>query len=267
MSNNCQSCGSPNTTEFLGSDTSKAIAFFCSDCFLVQVKKSSSLNKVQEENSELTQKQIVQNSKFVDDLVENLNLNEESFVLEMVTSQSALRQFFKDKNIDCVCAKSSDSSNVEPFGIEQAWAFIGADNPISKGRQPDLVIASNILSHSHDINEVLEAVMLIMKDGGTFIIEDVYLSSIFEFNNRADIAMKSDLWFSTHSLGKACERHGLKIVDAIFIDQPETKIRKMRWTVQHDHMFSVSPNVVGILGDEAELGLDSAQKYLDFSSK
>jgi hypothetical protein len=267
MSNNCLSCGSNNTINFLGTETSNAIASYCKDCYIVQVKKSAKLEKVKDDEAELSQKQIVENSKFVDELVSNLNLNEESFVLEMVTNQSALRQFFKDKNIDCVCAKSNADSKVEPFGIEQAWVFIGADNPVSKGRQPDLLIANNILSHSHDLNEVLEAVMLIMKDGGTFIVEDVYISSIFKFHDKADIAFKSDFWFSTHSLGKACERHGLKIVDAVFLDQSESDVKKMRWTIQHDHMFSVSPNVINIMGNEDQLGYASEEKFLEFSSK
>lgn len=265
MSNNCQSCGSPKTTEFLGSDTSKAIAFFCNDCFLVQVKKDAAISKVEVDAAPPSDTEIVENSKFVDDQIEHLKLGEESFVLELVEKHSKVRKFFKAKNVDCVCAKSGDIEG-EPFGIEQAWAFIAAAHPVSKGRKPDLVIADQILSNSHDINEVLEAVMLILKDGGTFIIEDLYVSSIFEFEDRSEIAKRSDFWFSTHSLDKACERHGLKIVDAQFIDTHIGHVSKMRWTVQHDHMFSVSPNVVGILGDEAEQGLDSPERYLEFKS-
>ena len=272
MMNNCQSCGSNNTIEFLGSDSSKAIAFFCNECFLVQVKKSSTLDRVETDSSQPTQREIVENSKLVDELTANLNLNEESFVLELVPNQSVLRQFFKDKKIDCVTAKSpiwevQPSKRDEPFGIEQAWAFISASHPISKGRKPDLVIANHIFSHSHDINEVLEAVMLIMKDGGTLIIDDLYIESIFEFNNRADIAKKSDFWFSTHAMAKACERHGLKVVDAKFLPRENgDPIVKMRWTIQHDHMFSVSPNVITILGNEAEAGYASETKYLEFKS-
>lgn len=264
MSNSCQSCGSTNTTEFLGSTNSKAVAFYCEDCFLVQVKDAD-LSKVELDNLPPTDVEIVEHSKFVDEQIEHLHLNEESFVLELVEKQSKVRKFFKAKNVDCVCAKSGDIEG-EPFGIEQAWAFIAAAHPVSKGRKPDLVIADQILSNSHDINEVLEAVMLILKDGGTFIIEDLYVTSIFEFEDRADIAKRSDFWFSTHSLGKACERHGLKIVDTQFLDTHIGDVSKMRWTVQHDHMFSVSPNVVSVLGDEAEQGLASAERFLEFKS-
>lgn len=265
MSISCQSCGSSNTSEFLGSDTSKAVAFFCSDCFLVQVKKNSGLTKVEIDVNPPSDEEIVAHSKFVDEQIEHLKLNEESFVLELVQKQSKLRKFFKAKNVDCVCAKSGDVEG-QPFGIEQAWAFIAAAHPVSKGRKPDLIVADQILSNSNDINEVLEAVMLILKDGGTFVIEDLYVTSIFDFENRSEIAKRSDFWFSTHSLAKACERHGLKIVDAQFLDTHIGDVSKMRWTVQHDHMFSVSPNVIGIIGDEAEQGLDSAERYLEFKS-
>lgn len=265
MSINCQSCGSSNISEFLGSSNSKAIAFFCEDCFLVQVKKDSDLNKVQLEDKEPSDIEIVELSNFVDEQIEHLKLNQDSFVLELVEKKSKVRKLFKAKNIDCVCAKSTDVQG-EPFGIEQAWAFIAKAHPVSKGRKPDLIIADQILSNSHDINEVLEAVMLILKEGGTFIIEDLYVSSIFDFEDRADIAKRSDFWFSTHSLDKACERHGLKIIDAKFLDSHIGDVSKMRWTIQHDHMFSVSPNVVGILGDEAEQGLVSSKRYLEFKS-
>lgn len=265
MQINCQSCGSSNTSEFLGSDSSKAVAFICNDCFMVQVKKDESLSKVEIDESNPSQQEIVARSKFVDELTDRLELNENSFVLELVEKQSKVRQFFKDKNIDCVCAKSAGVDG-EPFGIEQAWAFIAAAHPVSKGRKPDLVIADQILSNTHDINEVLEAVMLIMKDGGTFIIDDLYVSSIFDFESRADIAKRSDYWFSTNSLAKACERHGLKIVDAQFLDTHIGDVTKMRWTVQHDNMFSVSPNVISVLGDEAEQGLTSSERYLEFNS-
>ena len=267
MLNKCQSCASSNISQFLGSEDTKAIAFYCNDCYLVQIKKTNKMNKVTLDDSEIPQREIVLRSKFVDEIVDHLNLNEDSFILELVNSKSVFRQFFKDKKIDCVTAKSIDDSNSEPFGIEQAWSFISESHPISKGRKPDLIIANNIMSHSHDINEVLEAMMLILKDGGSLIVDDVYISSIFELDNHADILNKSDFWLSTHSLGKACERHGLKIVDAHIIDKTdEDDMAKMRWTIQHDNMFSVSPNVIAILGNEVEQGYIDVNKYLEMSS-
>ena len=106
MSISCQSCGSSNTSEFLGSDTSKAVAFFCSDCFLVQVKKNSGLTKVEIDVNPPSDEEIVAHSKFVDEQIEHLKLNEESFVLELVQKQSKLRKFFKAKNVDCVVRKA-----------------------------------------------------------------------------------------------------------------------------------------------------------------
>ena len=41
---------------------------------------------------------------------------------------------------------------------------------------------------------------------------------------------------------------------------------KMRWTIQHDNMFSVSPNVIAILGNEVEQGYIDDNKYLEMSS-
>ena len=268
MSSKCQSCGSENSIEFLGNENSKVVAYFCKDCFLVQVKKSPGSSMVEVEDKKQTEKQIVANSKSVNDFIENYNLNEDSFVLELVPRLSVLRNFFKDKNIDCVTAKSVDDSVTEPFGIEKAWEFISASHPISKGRKPDLIYASNVLSHSHDVNEVLEAIMLIMKDGGTFILDDTYLGSVFKLKNRADIANKSDLWFSTHSLDKACENHGLKIVDANLLDNNDYEdddLIRMRWCIQHDNMFSISPNVISLMGLEAERGYTSDATFMKYS--
>ena len=51
-----------------------------------------------------------------------------------------------------------------------------------------------------------------------------------------------------------------------FLLEDVDDMAKMRWTIQHDNMFSVSPNVIAILGNEVEQGYIDDNKYLEMSS-
>jgi SAM-dependent methyltransferase len=252
-------------------------AVFCNNCFLVSITETVDAKELFIDNynyyASFSPAIVEHAEKYADEMISKLNLGKDSFVVELASNDGYQLQFFKRKNIACVgyepspgpaaAAREKKIDTIEEFfGIEEAWKFLAADHPQSHGRKADLIIANNVLAHVRDINDFLEGVALILKEGGVATFENPWVKLLLEETQFDTIYHEHACYFSTHAVQAACARHGLEVVDVEYFDKLHGGL--LRWTVQHQGLHPVSPNVTDNLGQEVELGLTSSQRFTSF---
>lgn len=300
MSYKCRSCNSENVTEFLDlgimpvastlvSTENKAngtlpseyplIAVFCNDCTLVSITETVDAKELFIDNynyyASFSPAIVEHAENYANDMIGKLGLNKDSYVVELASNDGYQLQFFKRKNIPCVgyepspgpaqAARDKKIDTIEEFfGIEEAWKFLGEAHPQSQGRKADLVIANNVLAHVRDINDFLEGVSLILKEGGVATFENPWVKLLLDETQFDTIYHEHACYFSTHAVVNACARHDLEVVDVEYFDKLHGGM--LRWTIQHKGLHPVSPRVTEILGIEQEAGLATADRYIEFGS-
>jgi methylation protein EvaC len=79
----------------------------------------------------------------------------------------------------------------------------------------DLICASNVICHIPDLNNLIEAVDILLSKEGTFVFEEPYLGSMFEKISYDQIYDEHIFMFSASSVSKIFKKFGLYLVDTI----------------------------------------------------
>ena len=124
----------------------------------------------------------------------------------------------------------------------------------------DLICASNVICHVPDLNNLIEAVDLLLSKNGTFVFEEPYLGSMFEKVSYDQIYDEHIFMFSALSIAKIFERFNLYLVDAF----PQiTHGGSMRYIIKRDKK-DCSENLKKILDHEYQKKLNDINSCLNF---
>jgi hypothetical protein len=104
----------------------------------------------------------------------------------------------------------------------------------------DLIIASNVICHIPDLNNLIETIDLLLTNNGTFIFEEPYLGSMFEKISYDQIYDEHIFMFSGSSIKKIFDLFDLELID--LIKQP-THGGSMRYVVAKKNRYIKTENV------------------------
>jgi SAM-dependent methyltransferase len=215
------------------------ILYTCPNCFLVQIENQVSSGKIFNENyvyfSSLSKFWLDHAQKFCEDIKNYLNLDSNSFVIEIASNDGYLLTNFVKAGISCLGIEPTQSTADSALskGVPTLVEFFNLDlAAILKEQETfgDLIILNNVLAHVPEINDFVSALKVVLKKEGTITVEFPHLLELINNNQFDTIYHEHYFYFSLLSLKKIFKSHGLSIYN---VEQLETHGGSLRIYATH----------------------------------
>ena len=135
---------------------------------------------------------------------------------------------------------------------------------IKSKKKFDVIVASNVICHIPNQNDLIASMNKLLKENGSIIFEEPYLGSMYKKISYDQIYDEHVYMFSASSINKLYKLHGLKLIDAI----PQmTHGGSMRYIISKDKNKNTSARLKKILKQEKSNFTDSLKGCLIFQKK
>ncbi len=245
--------------------------YVCEHCFLVQIdeyKKSAEIfNSDYAYFSSYSSSWLEHAKKYADKITEKLNLNSDSFIIEIASNDGYLLQYFKEKNIPCLGIEptASTAKAAREKGIEVLEEFFNAS--VAKTlKKADLIVGNNVLAHVPDINDFIAGLKVALLPNGTITMEFPHLLNLINLNQFDTIYHEHFSYLSLITVQKIFYSHGLKIYD---VEELATHGGSLRIYATHNEntILAIENSVIHVIEKEKIAGLDSIEGYYGFEKK
>jgi SAM-dependent methyltransferase len=246
----------------------------CDECFLVQLNQYVTVGEIFEEYayfSSYSTSWLRHSEEYVAMIVERLELDANSMVIELASNDGYLLQYFVERKVPCLGVEPA--ANVAKVAIERGIptdvSFFGAKKGAemsASGVQADLVIGNNVLAQVPDLNDFLAGVGQILAPDGTATFEFPHLLALFLGNQFDTIYHEHFCYFSLISAQRIFNAHGLTVFD---VEELWTHGGSLRIYARPaaDSTRPVSDRVVDLLAREEASGLLEVSSYTRFEEQ
>ena len=208
-------------------------------------------------------------SKYCEMITKRLDLNSESFVIEIASNDGYLLKNFVAEGIPCVGVEPTDSTAAaaEALGIPVIRDFFGKRfaQEQFEFKKADLILGNNVFAHVPDINDFTSGMKEALKIGGTITLEFPHLLSLVRFNQFDTVYHEHYSYLSLQSVQLIFEKAGLRVFDVEELHTHGGSLRIYGCHATDDRANSL--NVTAILEAEVKGGLQSLETYLKFKAK
>lgn len=248
-------------------------ALVCDHCYLVQLKEYFSPAEIFTEYayfSSFATSWVDHARVYCDAITERLELDENSFVVEVASNDGYLLQHFLPKaipvlgiepaaNVAQTAIAKGVPTRVDFFGAQLALEMLGA------GQSADLIIGNNVLAQVPDLNDFVRGMQLLLKPEGVITLEFPHLANLIEFNQFDTIYHEHFSYFSLLTIRFMAHRHHLKIID---VEEVPTHGGSLRvYLARTGSKRKASPRVAALLKKEESFGLNDISTYEQFAEK
>ena len=199
--------------------------------------------------AEFVKKYLKTNSRIIE-----IGSNDGTFLKNFDNSENYIVGVEPSKNVADLALKNNIPTINEFFNINNAKKlkkFIG---------NTDLICASNVICHVPDLNNLIEAVDLLLNKDGIFVFEEPYLGSMFEKVSYDQIYDEHIFIFSASSISKIFAKFNFFLIEAI----PQiTHGGSMRYVLKR-FKNSENENLKKIFNYENEKNLNKIDSCLKF---
>lgn len=204
-------------------------------------------------------------------IIDRLQLNEKSQVVEVASNDGYLLQYFVDEKIPCVGIEPA--ANVAQVALQNnvptRVAFFGkryAETLLFEGFQADLIIGNNVLAQVPDLNDFIAGLKVLLKPNGVITIEFPHLMKLVEENQFDTIYHEHFSYFSFITAEQAFDSHGLTIFD---VEELPTHGGSLRIYACHanDATRSISERAIALHQREISEGLTGIDYYRSFHQR
>ena len=248
--------------------------FVCDRCWLVQAADFSSNEEIFDEDygyfSSYSTSWLAHARRYVDEMVERLSLDEESFVVEVASNDGYLLRNFVERGIPCLGVEPAAgvAAAARTLGIETRVTFFTttlATELAAAGRRADLVIGNNVLAHTPYVNDFVKGVSVLLAPGGTATFEFPHVLRLLEEVQFDTIYHEHYSYYSLYTVRRMFESVGLRVVD---VQELPTAGGSLRIFVEHAAAGTEpSAAVAALLEREERGGLRDIATYLDFGER
>ena len=251
--------------------------FLCTNCKLVQLPEHASSKELFKEDyayfSSTSSSWCSHAKKFVEKAISKLDLNKNSFVVELASNDGYLLQHFKESNIPCLgveptlatanaCEKKGIKTLKEFFGNQYSSSIKNLHTPNQEGA--DLIIANNVLAHVPDINDFMRGIKNLLKKDGKVSVEFPHLLNLIKENQFDTIYHEHYSYFSLFTLQTIVNKVNLKIIE---VEELTTHGGSLRlWLTHKDNPIEESSSVEYIKKKEKDFGILSRETFNLFRS-
>jgi SAM-dependent methyltransferase len=249
--------------------------WICNNCFLVQIDEYKNAREIFSNDyayfSSYSTTWLKHSKNYVDMISNRLNLNGESFAIEIASNDGYLLQYFKEKQIPCLgieptanTAKVAKDKGINT--ITEYFTEAKAKQVAIEFGKADLILGNNVFAHVPNINDFVKGLKELLKDSGTVTLEFPHLLTLIE-NNQYDTIYHEHFWyFSVYSLQNVFKKHKLTIYD---IEELPTHGGSLRLFIKHSENNSmlVSKNVQDVIDNEIMHGINNPDYYQAFVNR
>jgi len=287
---NCRHCGKPLKYQFLdlgfappsnaylkADDLHAPELYFplklyvCDDCWLVQTEdyaQSDELFTADYAYFSSTSSGWMQHAAdYCSMITDRLQLNTDSFVIEVASNDGYLLRNFVEASIPCLGIEPTDSTAevAESLGIAVQRKFFGeslAEELVRDGQQADLILGNNVYAHVPDINDFTQGLKAALKPQGTITLEFPHLLNLIGLNQFDTVYHEHYSYLSLFTVQRIFAAAGLMIYD---VEQLSTHGGSLRIFGCHAEAGKKIADRVGIvLEEEAVAGLRDLTVYQSF---
>jgi SAM-dependent methyltransferase len=196
-------------------------ALVCHVCFLVQLEEYVSGEEIFSEYayfSSFSDSWLDHSHRYVDKMIEGLNLTTESSVVEIASNDGYLLQYFVERGIPALGIEPAVNvaKAAQEKGVQTLVKFFGSQTArelVADGHAPDLVIGNNVLAHVPDLNDFIRGLKILLGPRGTITIEFPHLHQTVAGNQFDQIYHEHFSYFSLYSVERIFAAHGLVLFD------------------------------------------------------
>jgi 2-polyprenyl-3-methyl-5-hydroxy-6-metoxy-1,4-benzoquinol methylase len=195
-------------------------ALVCGECFLVQLEEFQTPSHIFSDYayfSSYSSSWIEHSRRYVEQMIERLELGPHSHVVEIASNDGYLLQFFHERqipvlgiepaaNVARVALQKGIPTLVEFFGRETARSLAGDS-------AADLLIGNNVLAHVPDLNDFIAGMEILLAPGGVITLEFPHLMRLIDENQWDTIYHEHFSYFSFLTVSHAFREHGLRLFD------------------------------------------------------
>ena len=161
----------------------------CETCWLVQAEAYSRAAELFNDEyayfSSFSEIWLSHAEHYVTTMSDRFGLSDQSFVVEVASNDGYLLQYVKQRGIPCLGIEptAGTAAAARLKGIETLEEFFGfglANSLMDQGKQPDLLVANNVLAHVPDIKDFVKGCALLLKPQGVATFEFPHLMQLID---------------------------------------------------------------------------------------
>ncbi len=209
--------------------------------------------------------------RYVDDMAQRFDLNENSLICEIAANDGYLLQYALAANIPCygVEPTASTAAVARDKGLEIFEEFFGTDYAqklVSEGKSADLTAANNVLAHVPDINDFVRGFSIVLKKDGVATFEFPHLLNLINKLQFDTIYHEHYSYLSLIAVQRIFAANGLQVFD---VQEWPTHGGSLRVLAQRSDTGTrpVTKAVANLIAKERAANLDNLTGYADFQDK
>jgi SAM-dependent methyltransferase len=290
---NCRHCGSPLEHTFLdlgfappsnayltSDDLTRPEKYFplkikvCDQCWLVQTEDYAQADELFSPDyayfSSTSTSCLEHAARYVGKMTRQLELREDSLVLEVASNDGYLLKNFVAAGIPCLGIEPTDSTAkaAEKLGIPVLREFFGeklGKELAADGKQADLIIGNNVFAHVPDINDFTRGLRATLKTGGTITLEFPHLMRLIEHTLFDTVYHEHFSYLSLFTVSRIFKAGGLRVWD---VEELPTHGGSLRVYGCHENdPRKPSPAVDAVRREECDRGLQTLPTYRGFQAR
>jgi 2-polyprenyl-3-methyl-5-hydroxy-6-metoxy-1,4-benzoquinol methylase len=243
----------------------------CEKCWLVQTEDSADPASFFTPDyayfSSTSTSFLLHAKNFSNKIIKELDLNKDSYVVEVASNDGYLLKNFLEANIPCLGIEPTKSTAevAERLNIPVVRKFFGeslVEQLVNEGKHADLIIGNNVYAHVPDINDFTKGLKNLLKPGGTITLEFPHLMNLIEQAQFDTIYHEHFSYLSLHTVSRIFSSFGLRIWD---VEKLSTHGGSLRIYGCHEIDKRKTKKTVKILLDEEKncklQELDTYQKF------
>jgi len=248
--------------------------FVCDNCWLVQTEDYAEADKLFSGDyayfSSTSQGWLLHAKNYCQKITRLLQLNKDSFVIEVASNDGYLLKNFIAAGIPCLGIEPTDSTAdaAESIGVPVLREFFGvstATKLTKNGQRADLICGNNVYAHVPDINDFTNGLRIALKPGGTVNLEFPHLKNLIEQNQFDTVYHEHFSYLSLTTVIRIFEQAGLRIFD---LEQLPTHGGSLRiYACHQDDSRPATSAVSAMIAEEKAFGLQDIAIYQAFQNK
>ncbi|HUD44032.1 MAG TPA: class I SAM-dependent methyltransferase [Patescibacteria group bacterium] len=209
--------------------------------------------------------------KFVEDARQRIKLNSKSLIVDIGSNDGALLNCFKNEGFRIVGVDPAGNlvKIAQLNGIPTELGYFDsklAKKMVKKYGAADVMFATNVFAHVHDLIEFLRGVDTLLSNNGIFVSQFPYVLDLIRENQFDTIYHEHLSYFSIKSLVKLSEKTNLEIYDIVpsHLDGGSLKVY---WKKRKNKKIRLNNNIYELLNKEEKEGLYDEKTYDLFRKK
>ncbi len=250
------------------------MVYVCDQCFLVQldefVAPSDIFNRDYPYFSSCSSSWVAHAKAYVDHVVADHGIGEDSKVVEIASNDGYLLQHFVARNISCYGIEPAGgvADAARARGIETVGEFFGAHTAtslLSARGTGDLILGNNVLAHTPTLRDFIQGIKILLSADGLFTFEFPHLLRLMQKLEFDTIYHEHFSYFSLHAVRQVFAKHGLEL---FHVKELTTHGGSIRIYGQHAGGARAKTGAIEkLLGKERQAGLLKLDTYTDFQDR